>query len=78
MKVEWSWIRLQHGLDEDESWEVGGADLARRPPERAPEAQARLWSCSAVAWGRYSGWWRGLGDENRRRIEGGNDDGADV
>ena len=49
------------------SWEVGGADLARRPPERAPEAQARLWSRSAVAWGRYSGWWRGLGDENQRQ-----------
>ena len=43
---------------------IGGADLARRPPERAPEAQAHLWSRSAVAWGRYSAWWRGLGDEN--------------
>ena len=24
------------------SWEVSGADLAQRPPERAPEGQARL------------------------------------
>ena len=41
------------------SWEVGGADLAQRPPERAPEGEARLWSRSAGDWGRYSARRRG-------------------
>ena len=57
-------LAAQCEIQEADVEEVSDADLARRPPERAQEAQARLWSSSAVIWGRYGARWEGTVDEN--------------
>ena len=65
-------------LKELTSWEVGDADRARRPLERARKAQARLWRRSSATWGGYGARRRGWVDGNGECVCGASFEEADA